>query len=178
MGSYQDAEGADSCQLCPVGYFCDSVGLSIKRPCEAGKFQVLFRFGFLLIQKAVLSDRTTLSFIQSSAGKTYCSQCAPGSYQDVSGSALCNACPLGSFCPSLGSTDSVPCVDVDDLSQYCPEGSITTGMGQFACGAISCELGIFFTLPENGDICLCSFLCHRPLSSWPFLPRRDDEGWL
>ena len=83
-GTYSDDAGAQTCQKCPAGEFCDG-GTSVRTDCEPGFY--------------------------CDSGVFQPIPCPPGTYSNftttgLSSDSACTPCPPGSFCPGSGESTS------------------------------------------------------------------------
>ena len=74
-GTYQNWDGASSCNLCPIGSYCP-VGSVIFTACPPGTHQ----------------PNNGATTIES------CLKCPTGTYQDWAGASYCKTCPAGYLC--------------------------------------------------------------------------------
>ena len=136
-GYHQTTEGAESCDVCPEGYYCDpnevssctfsyndSVGVVVPTVCPQGYFcpNGTERRNEFLCLPGTFSNQTGLT------SASECLACTPGSYCNIAGLVSpTGSCSQGYFCTE-GAMVSNPADggvtgDVCGVGQYCPEGS-------------------------------------------------------
>ena len=94
-------------------------------PCQAGYFSASeLNYGCQYCMEGSYSD----------AGATSCTLCSPGFYQSMIIMPYCFQCDIGTYQPSYGATDCIPC-------QACAGGSYQTGeCGGDTSGCSQCSL--------------------------------------
>ena len=105
------------CDLCPVGYFCESEGTSEPRPCSEGFYQD--------IEGSNECKICSTGRYQPFVAQTFCVECSPGYFQNMEGGNGCKLCTPGYYCEGFGTSEPSPCNQVDGLQQYCVEGSVS-----------------------------------------------------
>ena len=96
-----------TCVPCPTSYYCFSGAPAL---CPAGAYCPLSSVNATLCPKGTFSN----------AGASICTPCFAGTYTSATGSASCQQCPGGHFCPpGTSSWASLNC----GRGNYCPDGS-------------------------------------------------------
>lgn len=99
-GTYSNATGSTSCEVCKTGFYQDKSAQTGCTQCPAGT-----------INTATGSSTCAIcapgSF--SARGASTCSKCPVGTFQDKAKQSGCKPCPAGSFCPQAGMTRATKC---------------------------------------------------------------------
>ena len=111
-GTFQEAEGQQTCQTCPAGFYCPE-GASAALPCEGGTFSS--QTGAHSNEDCTACPAGTFCF----AGSTTPINCSKGTYAVSERSQLCDACPEGTYQGAEGATECETCGD----GFMCPPGS-------------------------------------------------------
>ena len=168
VGKYKPVSGSQSCTLCPEGYvgISDSdltsnrVSVSLACvQCEANTYT------------SSLSDcESCPSNSQSPAGSNelndckcspgftgpdggLCEPCAPGTYKESEGSAICSACPANTYQSLTSATSQASCL-------ACPEHTVSAS-GSDDENDCLCQAGYFL---DNGSCVPCAEGSYKPLN--------------
>jgi hypothetical protein len=142
-----------TCLACPVGHYCNEIGLMKPRLCPAGKFA-------------------------DTRGQSACQNCFPGFYAQLLGSIRCLPCQKGDFNPFFGAQKCLPCQKGyfsnnigSSKCRLCQKGTYSDSVGQVACNVCpdysdtdlaflgdsiekcKCKDGAFFNGKECVDCC-------------------------
>lgn len=111
-GTYQGASIQTGCLQCPNGRFSASTRSASCDICDVGKYA------------------------SGSVGKTKCSTCQAGEYQNLQEQSSCKTCPIGKYSNTLGASS---CTE-------CPSGSFSNTTASTSC--TTCEAGF---ISSTGD---------------------------
>jgi hypothetical protein len=168
-GYYQPNEESSFCLICAAGRF-SGAGADRCDPCPAGTYNSADGMALCLLC-------ATGTYTAAADANTFCTDAAPGYYQEATGQAeevecplgtynenygqpFCSDCPVGTYTPTTASTECVPC----SLGTYAPDsrsadclnctaGSIAAGEGQSFCSA--CPAGSYAANDGDSACVLC-----------------------
>eukprot|EP00520_Triparma_pacifica_P008947 CAMPEP_0118663976 /NCGR_PEP_ID=MMETSP0785-20121206/17747_1 /TAXON_ID=91992 /ORGANISM="Bolidomonas pacifica, Strain CCMP 1866" /LENGTH=4925 /DNA_ID=CAMNT_0006557813 /DNA_START=422 /DNA_END=15195 /DNA_ORIENTATION=+ len=144
LGMYQDEAGKISCKICSSGTYADTKGTGNEgcTNCPTGKY---------------LGADGVLASDHDSSSK--CSNCIPGKYAPIQGSAQCSNCPAGktSTSPFAVCTDcpsgEYSSAEASENCDPCAPGKYAEATGASAC--IVCPSGSFSTVFRTVTCDLC-----------------------
>ncbi|KAG5175441.1 hypothetical protein JKP88DRAFT_172282 [Tribonema minus] len=177
-GTFANTTGVtalNGCTVCLSGYYCESAGLSApSAQCSAGYY--CKRGGTYASTGFTYGGDLCTAGHYCSQGTTDPVQCAAGTYMGHTGASICDPCPAGHYCPSLGVVTPINC----SQGSYCPQGTgavlpacpIGTFGGSMGLAAVAdctqCSAGSYC---DNGGLkaptglCVAGYYC--PLGSMP-----------
>jgi hypothetical protein len=89
-GQYKNTPSPTACLSCPIGYYTDVSSSSLCKSCPKGFYSTApAKSTCDACQAGTYNDQT------ASTTPTACTVCAPGAYQNASGSEECKLCPTG-----------------------------------------------------------------------------------
>ena len=113
-------ETIETCSgICPHGHFCESKGTVTPLPCPAGTYFP----GAGSFNKSFCIECTPGQF-QNLTGQTSCEPCLAGSYSAAPRSITCASCPAGGYCPNSEASSLALAFTP------CPAGTFNSDMGQ------------------------------------------------
>lgn len=165
VGYWQENTGQSTCNLCPEGKYCPEIGISS----TAGTTDCAD--GFHCISGATVPKPIDggITGNPCEAGN-YCLaglqyQCVAGSYEPRTGSAACQSCPAGYYCP-LGSQQPIECTTTNfcpinsPTPTVCPDGTYNDKTGlESDSQCIPCGRGVYC---QNGIVqgnCDAGYFC-------------------
>jgi surface protein len=150
-GQFQNDPGIKTCKDCPKGFFQDVKGIPYCIGCSPGQYQD--QVGNETCIKCASGRRFNANIVvgisasncvacgkgqhQSEAGSTFCLPCLTGTFQNVTGSASCNNCPIGF---SNGETNE------EESCTRCPKGRFQDAIKEADCK------GMLYLFVKDGSV--------------------------
>ena len=158
-GKYQDERNSSACRLCAANHFTENSTSHKCRLCPSGRSAQQGSVecstcgtGTVSVAAAYPDMFTCTACAPGSvaqAGDNQCAQCAPGLYQASSGQATCDACSVGRWSSSVGSSQPTTCTN-------CSPGRYSSAEGasdQSACNACAPGKSNNVTGANSSDAC-------------------------
>ena len=121
-----------ACTSCTPGYYCGAAGLSeVSGECAEGYY--------CNGSAASAFQHMTPEGFFSARGASQPLPCAAGTFNRLPGQPDCEACPSGSYCPTQGTAEPVPCprghfcLNNTIVPALCPAGSFQNFTGSDSC---------------------------------------------
>eukprot|EP00698_Gefionella_okellyi_P001450 TRINITY_DN11405_c0_g1_i11.p1 TRINITY_DN11405_c0_g1~~TRINITY_DN11405_c0_g1_i11.p1 ORF type:complete len:2212 (+),score=424.46 TRINITY_DN11405_c0_g1_i11:34-6669(+) len=137
VGRFSNATGSSGCYSCSAGSYNNVTGITMCSGCAAGLWSSA---GATNCTQCASGTRGVLGV----GGPAACVQCTPGTFNNQTGSTVCDLCEPGFF-SRTGATNCTECFAGTFVQNatcaYCPAGSFSNVSA--AVGCTSCEEGYY-----------------------------------